>query len=330
MKKNNIKLVMESNNQNDKQQLLADATESTRIYVKTGRKSELCKSLMRHEEEIKEMVGGRYNEITTVRDLSAHLEENMKFMIENMLKYIPKKKQEVFSAELDRLLNSWILTTTAFIEKGFQETAYAGYLSALCEINEIEEEKQREEKEFKKIKNEIPQMVSVSYIIETNRRMSFYEVPEKCKISLDTAERLFRVASSYFIISKHKELQKKTVSLSPKGKRFVEFTEFENKEISRKDAAANVALTCESMLSSLQSSMRHEILCDIQIYGVQPQIERKIKHEYRQVMNELLWEMQKKDSYDIIDTIVVKEKPTRPIRVTIGGGDKYEFKKTHI
>jgi len=330
MKSNRISIFIQGDNDEQKQQLIIDTAEAVRLNIKNGHRNDLYKNLMEYQMSIKELIDERLNMESARELLSEKRMSDIEKRKEYIRKFVPEHNQEAAAKEMESFVQNWYDMTAEVMLDELRTMTYMGHLNALCQISEKEEEIRREEAEFEKIHEEIPQMERVSSIIDENRRLPYTAISEKCEIATDEAKRMFRTANAYFVVSKHPEPQKRTVTLSSKGKRFVHYSLNQRKEITREEAEEYVVIASESIISSVQKSLKNQVVCDIHVEGVQPMIKRKLKYEYRKMVEGLLMELKMKESYDIIEERYRIKKQRSLTERSMNGGNDEKIKDIYV
>lgn len=320
MRSNNLSNLILSGNDEDKEQLIIDATEAVRVHIKKGFKSDLYNSMMRYEQDFKDNINDRLCNDTIKRALRKKLKSRSLAAHQEVLEYISQSKKTAASEQLDQLFDYWVDSTSEYMVKELKTMAYISHLHAMCQINEREEEIRREEDEFTRIQEEIPYMEKVLSEIDKNRRLPYCKIAPICEIETSETDKMLRVAKNYFIVSRHPDERKRVVMLSDKGKRCLQYVAYETKQISLDEAEQYVEIVSKSIFSSIRASMNHQIICDIQVPGTSPAKKRIIKYEHRKLVENLLSEVKTKETYNIPEKEYRITKPNCLLELSINGG----------
>lgn len=258
-------------NEREQKQYINDMVNAMYSYVSSDKDSELLKNFVLHIDDIRQ----QYDYLVNQSEIHERF-NRVRICMENSC---DSKETDLFKAinEMQNYVEGFVCEVNKFSQ-----------LNMLCKLYEKEEVSRRTRIEYLEISNKNPQLTAIIKAIDKERRLPYEEVKSEFGLSDIEMKKLLKNCGRFFNLTKEKDNKIKSISLNPQGKKYIEFMLEEQSMVSQSKIDEVVISNCEALVMSFKASIISGIPHHVEVVGVTPSSERKIRHVYRQNLTELI------------------------------------------
>lgn len=272
------------NDELQKEMYLKELADAVHKYINSGIKTEQLDQLLLLENEFKEKYKKRFGIDKILNSLI--IDEKGEFI--KKIREINKVDEKSYAIKMnwndknDQILCLIVEKVNSKLDEVIKDTAYLSHINMLYELYERQEKLEKEKKEFEKLSKKYEDMARVTKALSEQKRMEMEEIEKVAHISRENLGNIFAACDNYFNF-REKE-QSVQVSLSPKGKKFQEYT-LDNED-SYTSAYVNhlVYKNCSNILEAIENSKDYGMIYNLKLEGLTPEKERIIRQKYYQAI----------------------------------------------